>query len=250
MSRIEKTESTSVPALPVKDEVVEVYSDKTTKRHWKSSCFMILLTFLFLLVGISAWMMAATGLISVPLFSQFAFSVPQPVHVVSPGISADQVAQTYFQTTVIKRLQAGGGELKDKSISLSLSENSLTSMLQNQLKLAGVDFIDSAKAQIAVLPNNELEVFLPVRWNQQSSAFIIKMKIIAEQGSFNLHVEQMMLGKMYVPSSLIAVFMESFVNRELATLNQALSSYIKVDSFKTDQGQLMISGIFTVEIKK
>src|SRR3989338_5799544 len=56
------------------------------------------------------------------------------VPVVKAGIPAEQLSESEFKKILIGRVQAGGGTLFDRSITLGLPESSLTATLQNTLK--------------------------------------------------------------------------------------------------------------------
>lgn len=239
MSRVEKN-----------DEVIEQLGDSKKKTHGRFSCFLILLACLVLFVGFIVWEIAATGLVNIPGVSSLAFSSPKPVRMVEAGMPVEQLSESVFKTTLAKRLQEGGGELTDRSITLALPESSLTASLQNELKRSLNANIDAYHAQIAVLPNQELELFLPLQTGDQKTALVVSVVLVAENGFFDLTLRDVRLGSFRAPSSLVALLIQPFVNRELTSLNQALGTYMHVDSLTTQDGVLNASGRFTVEIKK
>lgn len=239
MSRMEKN-----------DEVIEHFGDQKKKTHGRFSCLLIALLCFVLFVGFILWEVAATGLVTIPVFSSMAFSSSKPVRVIEAGIPVEQLSESVFKTTLAKRLQAGGGTLADRSILLAIPESSLTASLQNALKDFPDANMDASRAQIAVLPNQELELFLPVRWKNHSSAVIAHVSLVADQGLFVLRLLDVRLGSFRAPSMLVSSLIQPLVNRTLTSLNQSLSSYMHVDSLKTEEGLMNASGTFTVEIKK
>lgn len=250
MSRIEKSEEPQKNASQIKDEVVERFEDQKKKTHGRFSCFLIALSILVLFCGFIAWQIAATGLVSVPVFSSFAFTNPKPVRVIEAGMPVEQLSEAIFKTTLTKRLQASGGVLLDRSMTLTLPESSLTATLQNELKKTGETSIDAPHAQIAVLPNQELELLLPIKTEGHATALLVRVSLVANQGLFEIKLLDVRLGSFHAPSVLVASLVQPFVNRELASLNQSLSSYMHVDSLITKEGELHAAGTFTVELKK
>ncbi len=250
MSRIEKKELLPSPQSTIHDEVIQPFEKRKDKTRGRCSCMLIVLLGMGLFAGFIAWQMAATGLVSIPIFSSLAFHDAKPVRVVEAGIPAEQLSQSVFTSTLAKRLQTGDGTLTDRSIALALPESSLTASIQRQLKNMGENMIDVAHAQMVVLQNQTLEFFLPIRFGQKTTALLIRFSLVARGGLFDLNLLDVKLGSLRIPTMLIASFIQPFVNRELTTLNQALSTYMRVDTITTQNGILNASGTFTVEIKK
>gem|GEM_PF-2154960 len=250
MSRVEKTEEPKGSFPKNNDEIVEGLDDKKKKARGRFfGCAFLFVCFLLVSLFI-AWQVAATGFVKIPVVSFLAFSAPKPVHIVQEGVSVEQLSESYFKTTIIKRLQAGGGELKDRTAQLRLPETSLTTTLRNELSKSSFPWIDAKRAQIAVLDSQELEIFLPVLYKDQTTALMALIALRADQGSFGLNLLKVKIGSFEAPSSLIASLIQPFVNRELVSLNQALSSYMQVNSIVTHDGFLDVSGTFTVKVQK
>ena len=252
MSRVEKIDEPQKPDLqtPVRDEVVEQFGDHKKKTRKRFSCCGILFIAFILFVGFIVWEIAATGLVNVPVVSSMAFSESVPVRVVKAGIPAEQLSESEFKKVLIGRVQAGGGTLFDRSITLGLPESSLTATLQNTLKQYPNTNIDASHAQIVVLPNQELELFIPLQVDGRRMALVAHVSLVADKGLFDLKLLNVRLGSFQAPSMLVAALVQPFVNQQLASLNQALSSYMHVDSLITQDGVLTASGTFTVEVKK
>lgn len=250
MSRIEKTIDPQKNASVARDEIIERLGDGGGRSHRRFSCLLLFLSCLVFFVLFVTWQVAATGVITIPIVSSFAFSSPKPVRVVAAGISVEQLSQLIFTTTLTKRLQTGGGVLSDRSITLALPESALTTTLQNELKHSKESFIDITHAQIAVRSQQELELFLPIQTRNQQTALTAHISLVADKGLFDLKLLDVKLGSLQIPSRLIASLVQPFVNRELASLNQSLSSYMHVDSLTTQDGVLNVSGTFTIQLKK
>lgn len=233
-----------------KDEIIEKFDDQKKKPHGRFTCVLIALVCFVLFASFILWEVAATGLVTIPVVSSVAFVHPKPVRVVEAGVPVEQLSESVFKTTLAKRLQAGGGMLSDRSILIAIPESSLTASLRKALKNFPDANLDASRAQIAVLPDQKLELFLPVRFNDRSSVLIAHISLVADQGLFDLRLLDVKLGSFRAPSMLVSSLIQPFVNRALTSLNQSLSSYMHVDSLKTEEGILNASGTFTVEVKK
>ncbi len=246
MSRVEKTESVQDR---VRDEVVLDIRDKKSKRNFWSNCFFLLLAFVvgcFLWIG---WIVASTGLYYIPVLSSLAFHKPEPIRVVASGTPVEVLAESTFKSVLAERLQSGGGKLTDRSIALTIPESSLTATIRNTFQNSSMALIDSSGVQVAVLPNQQFELFIPLKNEMQKTAAIAHISLTANQGVMNLVLKDVSVGSFHAPQFLIASLVQSYVNAQLSSINQALGSYMRVDALTYKQGSVILSGDFTVQLK-
>lgn len=249
MTRLEKEMVTS-DAAGKKDEIVETYQGSETITQKKNSCLKILILFFVFFVFGCAWLVASTGLVSVPVISRFAFHEPKPVRLVEPTSSADEYTKTFFTSLVQTRWKESGGKLTDRSVEITLPESVLTASVQSFLRESGfVGFFNTDRVQIAVLQDNQLELFVPIHVKNETTACVLRVNLMAKNGSFDLELSRVELGSLVLPSQVIAAILQPFVNRELSVLNKSLSSYMRVDSLSTQNGSIRATGTLTVEVK-
>ncbi len=256
MSRIEKSggsgsgsSGNTIAEDRHRDEVIQDIGTKTSKRHPKLNCFFLLLAVLVAFVMWIAWMVAATGLFYIPVLSSVAFHKPEPIRVVSPGTSVEVLAESTFKSVLAQRLQAGRGKLTDRTIELSIPESSLTASIRKSLETTTIDFIDPSGAQVAILPDQQFEIFLPLKNGAQKTAVTARINIAANKGVMTLTLKDVYVGSFHAPRLLVGSLVESYVNTQLASINQSLGSYMEVDALTYKQGSVLMSGVFTVQLK-
>ncbi len=249
MSRIEKTTESVTQPQALRDEVVESFEPEPKHSRSWLSCSSILFICVVFLFGLIACVVAATGLVHVPGVSRFAFSEPVPVRIVPIGVSAEVQSETQFQSILTQRLQEQRGILTDRSVSLEITESALTTTLQNQLGNISQSPFIRPRAQIVILEEGPIEVFLPFRVKDQETTLVIQLGVEAKDGRFDLHLSEVRVGSVQVPRMLVASMIQPFVTKELASLNQVLSSYMRVEELRMERGILKVSGMFTVELK-
>lgn len=231
------------------DEVIESFQEHDSRSRGTFSCCLFLLVVFFCIIGFVVWQIAASGLVSVPVVSSFAYHEVKPTRVVSKGESVESVAETYFKTTLNERLIKGQGTLTDRSVHVSFSEAALTGSLQKAVQKSALSWIDFSRAQIVVLPNELFEFYVPVQYGGQTTTFTAHFSLQSDAGIFKLDLKDVKIGSSFLPSFLFAYTLQPFVNRELSSLNQALSTYMHVDSLKTEEGIVNVIGSFTVSVK-
>ena len=251
MSRIEKNIPAEMPTAKdrLRDEVIQDVGEKKTKRHPRLNCFFLFLAFVLILAGWIAWCVAATGLFYIPVFSSVAFQKPEPIRVVTPGTSVEVLAESTFKSVLLQRLQSGGGKLLDRNIQLALPESSLTASVRKTLEGSVIGLIDPSAAQIAVLPDQQFELFIPLKNGTQKTAVTARFNIAANHGVMTLTLKDVFVGSFHAPLLLVGSLVESYVNNQLASINQSLGSYMEVDALSYKQGSVLLSGVFTVQLK-
>lgn len=249
MSRIEKGSDTKDELQQLKGEVIKEISSQRKGRPWVA-CSLIALIFILGFLGAIAWGVAATGLVIVPGISSFAYQQPVPVRRVSPGVPMETVVDEYVQTTLAKRLQDGGGELKDRAISLRVSEASLTSSVRTLLSQEQDSFVGEDGSQITLDPDTGFTFFLPIKDAPSNTALQVSIFARAQDGTIELVPTQFRVGSLKVPTGLIAFFLQPFVHSKVASLQKALGSYIEIESLEYETGAVTVNGNLAVEIQK
>ena len=247
MSRVEKEETEHIKSM--RDEVVQSVHEKRTSGHAGKTFGVILLVMLLAIAGWILWILASTGLFSIPVFSMFAFQKPVPVRVVTAGLTAESVASNDFKAELTQRLTQDGGKLSNRSVALALPESALTATLQQSVRQSSLMVSDASTSQIAILPNNQLEIFLPVKYHGNTTAIVAHVTLHANKGALSIDLDDVRLGSLHLPDWIVASSVQSSVDAELASFSQVLGSYMEVDSLSSNNGVLTLAGIFTVQVK-
>ena len=125
MSRIEKGSDVVSQMVKMKKEVKEEVK-RTGKRHRPAvGCCLIFLLVVFVCVGWIVWSLAATGLVFRPdgYLARAAYHVPTPREFVKPSVPVETVLESELSSELASRLQASGGNLSDRSISVTITQN-------------------------------------------------------------------------------------------------------------------------------
>ncbi len=257
MARIEKGSGLKEEVEQMKGEMKKEIAATKPKGRFRS-CSFIFFLFVFLLILIGSWSVASTGLVEIPLLSQIAYHTPQPERVVTPGVPVETIVNEQLKTTLLHRLQEGGGTLKDKSLALELSESSVTASLrtliekENNKTMTG-DMIDSASTQVSISKETGFTFFLPVSNSPKKTVVIISVKATVNNGVIELIPERFVIGSFSVPRMLISFFLKPFIQSALDSLNQTIGSVIKIQALEYQDGFVTIKGDFSgqvTEVKK
>jgi len=249
MARIEKNASVEKQLQEVKGDVLkEVKMANRAHRPWVTCSLIALFIFASFFIWIT-WIIAATGLVEVPLFTRFAYQSPTPIHEVQPGVSVETLMQENFSTLLTQRLYEGGGVIQDTVIELPIPEGSLTTSIRSLLEETDVPFIDTNGIQVAIGPEFGIEVFAPLADSALGTAAVIRFDLSAVDGNIVITPKTIELGSLSIPAFILTSFFEPLIKEELNGLNNQLSGYASVDSISMEQGELILSGEISVEIQ-
>lgn len=248
MSRIEKQADIKKQLEQVKGEVVSQVKQSTRKRKPWLACGVLMLLAVCGTILWFLWNIAATGLVSVPVLSALAYKSPVPTRVVEPSISAGVYMEEWFATHVTQQLVQGGGQLLDREFSLELREGSLTTSARDLVAHSQVDFIGS-EVQVVVLEENEMELFVPLTWNDQDSVVFAKVELAADQGALSVQPTHIQVGSLRLPNFIVATFIVPNLERELRDINTQLGDYAQISEVQTTDGSLQLSGEITADVE-
>ncbi|MFA6160555.1 MAG: hypothetical protein WC766_00055 [Patescibacteria group bacterium] len=192
---------TTAPPKPVKPKI---------GLNVLSCLFLIMLGFLAAAL-LTAFVVAKSGLLHVPIFSSF-YVAPEPVRL----LQAKPVTWDDFQVLLARRIYAqrsvAGG-----IYTIRVTEQELTGLLQG----ATVDALRNSLwevnlEQIAVTPDY-LEVFLKLKWqNTLNFDLLFKLKPkVDENGAIGFDVLEARLGDFAMPTSLIYPLVGNAFGRDL-----------------------------------
>jgi hypothetical protein len=253
MARVEKDLKLQQEIQGLREEVVK--TEKQVKKNsrggkWFLSCGAIFLFLFLILVGVAVWFLAITGLVTVPIISQLVYKEPQPIHRVEAGVPLDVLITETFNSLITERLQAGGGNLSDRSIQVSLPESAITTSLRSLAEENDIAWFDSQKIQVAIESEKGVEIFVPlVNWDNNNAVRMLLTPSV-ENGIISLSNLSVSLGNFTFPSWLTNLLVKPMAEKGLESLNQKISSYISLENIELFDGKLDVSGSLVVEIMK
>lgn len=247
MSRIEKGTDTKEQIQQMKGEVIKEIGSTKKRRPWMA-CSLV---FFLLVVGfLSAmmWAIAATGLGVVPVFSRFAYHVPQPEYVVMPGVPIETVVGEEVKRTLIRRIQEGNGMLQDPSITFEISEASFTASLRTLLEGVENSLFESKDAQVSISSEKGFTVFLPLKDSRHQTAVQITVKAQMTDGVIEIVPESALLGSLPIPQAIVSLLLQSLIQEQIISLSRDLASFVEVNAIAHLDRKVQIDGIFSVKI--
>ena len=194
------------------------------------------------------WVVASTGFIKVPVFTSFAYERPVPVRYVEPGTPIGVVVDEAVKTILTKRLQAGNGILNDSSVTVVLKEEYFTSTFKTMLEQSSIGLFDQVKAQVAILEDGEIELFIPFKDSKLGSAVTVVLDMHVLDKKINVEYKEMRTGSLKMPKWLSALVLQPFVDTYVPVLNNALSKYTYIDNIEYKTGEMVLTGTLDVEI--
>ncbi len=249
MTRVEKNASVKEELEQMKGSVVAEVREHNRKRRPMLTCSLVMLFFVLCFFAWMAWLIASTGFVRVPLFTSLAYHTPEPLHTVEPGVPVDVFAHEQLTSEVTKRLQAGSGEIEDRTISLTISESSLTATLRSLMEESGLTFLDAHEAQIALSPGSGASLFVPLSNNDLHSAITLEMDVGVLDGKIALTPTLLRVGSLNVPRVFLVRLLDPLIAQEVETLNDELTGYADVTAVQVTEGFVTLTGELSVEIQ-
>ena len=252
MSRIEKQASLEKQIQDVKENVVQKMKHQSKPRkHW-FTCLMIL--FVLFLIGISylAWTVASTGLVSIPVFTRFAYTQPVPLREVTPGVPVESVLREHIATSFVQRFRESGRLLpsSNQTLEVSVSEASLTATLRTKLEESPLEGLEISALQVILEPDTGVQVFIPVEESDLQTAVVLFFDVMAKDGAIVVIPKEVFVGSLHVPPFLVNVFLTPLLKQRLAQVNQLIVGYGEISSLDISSGELLIKGTVSVEVPR
>ena len=131
----------------------------------------------------------------------------------------------------------------DKSIHLTIPEATLTAALQEKLREIHDPRLLVEKAQLAVFPDQLLEVFIPLEVRGKTTAIRFTMTLMADgQGGMTGTAKDVWLGSFHLPSFLAETFSQRFLRQAILQVNTKSAAVISFSDITTGSGELLITG--------
>ena len=249
MSRVEKQASLETQIQEVKKDVVqEVKRRKKFRKPW-FACSLIFLVIILIGISYLAWMVASTGLVSIPFFTSFAYTQPFPLREVTPGVPVETVLREHVVSSVAKRFREGGRLLpvSNQTMEVVLSEASLTASIRSKLEESPLEGLEVSALQVNLEPNTGVEIFLPVEQSDLHTAVILFFDVVAKDGALALIPQKVFVGQFLVPDFLVKTFLTPMLEQRLVQLNQLITGFGDISSVDISSGELLIKGTVSLE---
>lgn len=226
---------------------------KTKQRSWLKTCSLFLL---FGVIGVIIWilwMLAATGLVQIPVFSSIAYERPEPIREVTAGVPVQVSVQDQVQTSLRDQLynSVRQGTSFDSVLSVSLTEESLTSSFRSYMEQTGLPWIDSSHVQMVVDEQEGIQVFMPLLLDgkEGDTAVTAYIDVDVLEGEVLLSVRDVSIGSTSIPRLVIVYFVQPYVESELARITASMVGYSSISALEVLSGQIIVTGDAAVQVQ-
>jgi hypothetical protein len=249
MSRMDKEGDLRRDMAAMKGEMLQTVRQSGRRPRAWIGCLAIVVGGALVFFGAICWAVAATGLVPIPLFTAIAYHRPEPEHEVAATVPLDQDVSARLTSELTARLQAGGGTIKDRSISIPLSEGSFTASLRQAFADNIQTAFDGKRSQVAVDPDG-LEMYLPLADNPRGTAVLLRLRVTAGQDGLSVRVSNLRIGSLPVPDLITQATVMPAIQQSFAGFVTQLSRYADITSVTYAPGTVTFSGTLAADVLK
>ena len=184
--------------------------------------------------------------ISTRFLARAAYHVPTPREFVKPSVPVETVLESELSSELASRLQASGGNLSDRSISVTITQEQLTASLRNLIDQAGYG-LQSEGAQISI-DEEGIEIFVPIKRGEHRSVVKVVGDIKVDNGAPHIRLDEIHLGGFHVPKMLARTIFTRAVDKALSSLVAKLGTYASLQDISYGNGRMTLTGELIVEV--
>lgn len=250
--RVEKNQDVKKELAKTKRELSSEIRRETKQGHPLLTCGIIAIVLILVLASWIGVLVAKTGFVEVPVLTDAFYEVPQPDHVVvGESASVEQVLSEELTELVTARVIVAGGTDIDRSVELDLSEQAFSATLRNTIINDESSTFDSDLAQIAITSRAGLEVYAPLKDNDQDSAIrLTLMPSVSSTGVLEVAVTSLTIGNLELPGWLVQAALTRPIQIAVGELNKAIAQFATLNSLAINDGYLTLKGQLASEIIK
>ena len=245
MARVEKDEDVQTQLAQMHGEMM-----RTVRRQGgggKRIAAVVALVSMLCVALAAGWVVAATGLVRVPVLTGLAYHAPKASHEVRATEPIETLAARSLSDLLGTRLRQGGGKLEDRSFSLDIPEGAFTASLRDAIGRTDQKLVDSTRVQAAVVADG-LELFMPFADNPQGSALLLTLRFSAVSGTLASTVSAVRVGSLPLPDPITQAALTPAVGQSLAPFAQALGRYATLRAVSYEPGAIRLTGELSVDI--
>ena len=215
-----------------------------TPRKKTRGCFSCGVIFAVVMIVIffwGLWVVAATGLVEIPLMTRFAFTPPQPSHTVEiVSASPEAWIEREVLNQVSYRLTSSIKPF-DSEVSLTVPEGILTNLLRSSSVLIEDENVAIApgEGQVAVV-DEELEIFVPIK--NTETAITLALVPSIENDELSILVESLYIGSLHIPKFIVKYLVNSALELGTDKISESIDNLITMSELRVTEKGLLIRG--------
>lgn len=205
-------------------------------------CFSFLIAFVVVglvgLMGIS-FVVAATGLVRIPLMSSLAFRAIEPVRVVEA--SSEDLSLWFTGALRQESLRQARLGTLNRNVAFTIPEAILTGVVRSVGSTVDVSDvpIDFSRVQVAVVEES-LEVFLPLKETETAVLVRVEPQLVDETVSWD--IQSVRVGRIRIPQSVVDRLLKNSVEIGTSDLVESLGGVMQVRGISVSEEGLKIEG--------
>jgi hypothetical protein len=207
------------------------------------SCAIAFLVVIIISGGISAYLLAKSGIMQIPYASGILYQEPKPAYFVQ--IVSDE-PQKDLLTILKDNLTGSLGSINNalnSNVDLQLSDRQITNLISDQVRQNNslnnrIDYL-----QVAVLPQN-LELFIRLR-KPQNTFLIFEIVPKAENNKVDLEVISFKIGNLKMPNFIGKVIIAPIGEKILNMVITPFLGFGKIQEINLDYGKVYVKVLIT-----
>lgn len=234
----------------VKELKKKIGRPKTIRRGgcltFGNCCLGSLLIVLFLLLG-GTILIAKTGLVEIPLFTDYFYEPLKPSRAVtlSKSFNTERLLADKLDDQLFNNLKTG--MISGQSVTLTFNEQELTGIFQTLLiddpsqPSDQEDNFVLRDVQVAIL-ENELEIFGNLE-KPVTAQLLITVKPTFENQRLGLEITHVKLGQAPIPGFILTRLIGGFLNSQVQELATELNKRATLTEFSVNNHELRLAGV-------
>lgn len=248
MSRIEeKNNQNQVEELESEIEKLKKnLKRKQNRKFWNcSTCLLFFILVLFFLTAASAYLLAQSGLINVPYFTEHFYHEPQPSYLINTeNITASEKDLSGMIERAVRAEALKQKKTENLKVTFELNEAQITALLRDQIK-ANQEFERKIEYLQVAIMQDYLELF--VKFKEPKLFATLKILPQIKNNNFNFKVIEFKIGNLKLPRFLGSLGLTYLLEKSLNQLLKSLADQLLLENIelaaKTARVQILIKNL-------
>jgi len=223
----------------------ELFEDKVSRRRprrrrkrrkrgsVKRTCCLLFLVLVVFLLLIATAVIAKTGIVEIPVFSQLFYQLPQPTRQIEASGSSSSLIPNLDLESASQNL-----------VTIEITEENLTALFRQEL--SGKKDSSFAENVQAVITTEGVE-FSGLLIKPISVNIILKLKPELVDHKLDFKLIQAQIGDLSIPPALADQLVDKFLQAKIEEVNQSLNKFGQLQNIKLLDSKLIVSGQLNLE---
>jgi hypothetical protein len=248
MARIEEENSRDKKVVELQRDLEKLKKGLKRKQNKRilscTSCFLFFLFLVLVAAGFCSYVLAKSGIMTIPYLSERIFQEPRPAYIVQAGsLSMQEKDILSILKNKLTESVSNINDVLNSKITLQLSDVQLSAMFkdqvsQNESLKSYIDYL-----QVAVLPQN-LELFIKLK-KPKNTILVLEIVPRVNNQKINLQVKSFKIGNLSMPGFIGQALIATFGAKILNMIIAPFSSFGQLQQIRLDYGKVLIDATIT-----